>query len=63
MVNHVSGPAARPAPSSFFEWFDRVGRPLLRVIGVLIVAGWGFALTVAALRSAFTGVGMAHDVW
>lgn len=54
----ILSPALRPSPETFFEWFDRFGRPLLRVVGAIVVAGWGFAIIVAALRSGFTGASM-----
>jgi hypothetical protein len=46
---------SRAAPETFFEWFDRAGRPSLRLAGVLIIIAYGLAIALAAFRAAFSG--------
>lgn len=38
---------------TFFQWYDRAGRPTLRLVGVLILAAIGLAIAVAFFRWAF----------
>lgn len=49
---------ARSAPESFFEWYDRAGRPTLRMAGVFIVLAIGLAFAAAFWRTALSGVPM-----
>lgn len=51
---------SRPAPESFFEWYDRAGRPTLRLAGVFIIVLVGLAFAVAFWRSALLGLDMPN---
>lgn len=37
----------------FFQWYDRIGRPTLRLVGVVIIAMIGSAIAVAMWRWSF----------
>lgn len=49
---------SRAAPETFFEWYDRAGRPTLRFAGVFMIGAIGLAFAVAFWRSALLGVPM-----
>lgn len=38
---------------SLFQWYDRLGRPTLRIVGIIILAAIGLGVAVAMWRWAF----------
>lgn len=43
---------------SFFQWYDRLGRPTLRYLGILILAIIGLSIAGAFVQWGFFGVEM-----